>query len=134
MATDYDAQRKNDDESNDDSIEELKGRRNEASKLIGQAIPLVKARFKALVIYNEGSNFSVGANLGLAMFAVNIAAWSEIDRLIAAELHPPTLQKLQAALAGDNVFAVLMDAARVCSLQQVTDAFFEVGGQYRRNV
>ncbi|WP_068395902.1 fused isobutyryl-CoA mutase/GTPase IcmF [Kribbia dieselivorans] len=39
-----------------------------------------------------------------------------------------------AAVAGDNVFAVLMDAARVCSLQQVTDAFFEVGGQYRRNV
>lgn len=56
----------------------------EVAKLIGQAIPLVKARFKALVIYNEGSNFSVGANLGLAMFAVNIAAWSEIDRLIAA--------------------------------------------------
>ena len=31
MATDYDAPRKNDDESNDDSIEELKGRRNEAA-------------------------------------------------------------------------------------------------------
>ncbi len=40
----------------------------------------------------------------------------------------------EAAVSGDNVFAVLMDAARVCSLQQVTDAFFEVGGQYRRNV
>ncbi|MCD6639781.1 MAG: methylmalonyl-CoA mutase family protein, partial [Nocardioides sp.] len=40
----------------------------------------------------------------------------------------------QAAVSGENVFAVLMDAARVCSLQQVTDAFFEVGGQYRRNV
>ena len=40
----------------------------------------------------------------------------------------------EAALAGDNVFAVLMDAARVCTLQQVTEAFFEVGGQYRRNV
>jgi methylmalonyl-CoA mutase len=40
----------------------------------------------------------------------------------------------EAAMAGDNVFAVLMDAARVCSLQQVTEAFFEVGGQYRRNV
>jgi isobutyryl-CoA mutase len=39
-----------------------------------------------------------------------------------------------AAVTGDNVFAVLMDAARVCSLQQVTEAFFEVGGQYRRNV
>jgi methylmalonyl-CoA mutase len=43
-------------------------------------------------------------------------------------------QLRQAAISGDNVFAVLMDAARVCSLQQVTEAFFEVGGQYRRNV
>jgi methylmalonyl-CoA mutase len=40
----------------------------------------------------------------------------------------------EAATSGENVFAVLMDAARVCSLQQVTEAFFEVGGQYRRNV
>jgi methylmalonyl-CoA mutase len=39
-----------------------------------------------------------------------------------------------AATSGENVFAVLMDAARVCSLGQVTEAFFEVGGQYRRNV
>jgi methylmalonyl-CoA mutase len=39
-----------------------------------------------------------------------------------------------AAVNDENVFAVLMDAARVCSLQQVTEAFFEVGGQYRRNV
>jgi len=40
----------------------------------------------------------------------------------------------EAATRGENVFAVLMDAARVCSLGQITDAFFEVGGQYRRNV
>jgi methylmalonyl-CoA mutase len=40
----------------------------------------------------------------------------------------------QAAINGENVFDVLMRAARVCSLQQVTEAFFEVGGQYRRNV
>ncbi|MEU6036648.1 fused isobutyryl-CoA mutase/GTPase IcmF [Actinomadura sp. NPDC047616] len=40
----------------------------------------------------------------------------------------------EAARSGENVFAVLMDAARVCSLQQITEAFFEVGGQYRRNV
>ncbi|MFL6152003.1 MAG: fused isobutyryl-CoA mutase/GTPase IcmF [Ornithinibacter sp.] len=45
------------------------------------------------------------------------------------------LARLKAsATSGENVFAVLMDAARVCSLQQVTEAFFEVGGQYRRNV
>ncbi|HEY4464204.1 MAG TPA: methylmalonyl-CoA mutase family protein, partial [Streptosporangiaceae bacterium] len=40
----------------------------------------------------------------------------------------------ETARSGGNVFGVLMDAARVCSLQQITEAFFEVGGQYRRNI
>jgi methylmalonyl-CoA mutase len=39
-----------------------------------------------------------------------------------------------AARSGGNVFEALMPAARVCSLQQISEAFFEVGGQYRRNV
>ena len=52
-------------------------------KLIGKAIPLVKQGYKALVVYNEGANFSAGANLGLALFAVNIAAWGEVETLVA---------------------------------------------------
>jgi methylmalonyl-CoA mutase len=45
------------------------------------------------------------------------------------------LARLRTAVtAGDNVFAELMSAARVCSLGQLTATFFEVGGQYRRNV
>jgi methylmalonyl-CoA mutase len=51
-----------------------------------------------------------------------------------AEAQEALARLKDAAINGDNVFAVLMDAARVCSLQQVTEAFFEVGGQYRRNV
>ena len=51
--------------------------------LLGKAIKLVKAQYKALVIYNEGANFSVGANLGLALFAANIAAWGEIEKLVS---------------------------------------------------
>lgn len=48
---------------------------------------------------------------------------------------PAALAALQdAAMHGGNVFAALMDAVRVCSLGQISDAFFEVGGQYRRNV
>ncbi|MFE3195673.1 fused isobutyryl-CoA mutase/GTPase IcmF [Nocardia sp. NPDC059240] len=48
---------------------------------------------------------------------------------------PAALARLAAAASSDeNVFEVLMDAARVCTLQQVTDTFFTVGGQYRRNV
>ncbi|KKC26302.1 3-hydroxyacyl-CoA dehydrogenase/enoyl-CoA hydratase family protein [Sphingomonas sp. SRS2] len=51
-------------------------------KLLGQAVEHVATSMKALVVYNEGSNFSAGANLGLALFAVNIAAWGEIDKLV----------------------------------------------------
>ena len=40
----------------------------------------------------------------------------------------------EVATSGGNVFDELMKAARVCSLGQLTDAFFEVGGQYRRNM
>jgi methylmalonyl-CoA mutase len=45
------------------------------------------------------------------------------------------LQRLQQAVIADaNVFAVLMDAVRCCSLGEITHALFEVGGQYRRNM
>jgi methylmalonyl-CoA mutase len=40
----------------------------------------------------------------------------------------------QAVLDNANVFEVLMDAVRHCSLGQITNALFEVGGQYRRNM
>jgi 3-hydroxyacyl-CoA dehydrogenase len=52
--------------------------------LLGKTIDVIREKYKALVIYNEGQNFSVGANLGLAIFAANIAAWSEIDKLLRA--------------------------------------------------
>lgn len=39
--------------------------------------------FAALVIYNEGSAFSAGANLGLALFAANIALWPQIEDLVS---------------------------------------------------
>ncbi len=48
---------------------------------------------------------------------------------------PAMLERLkQAVIRDENVFAVLMDAVRVCSLGQITHALFEVGGQYRRNM
>ena len=48
---------------------------------------------------------------------------------------PAMLDRLrQAVIADRNVFEVLMDAVRVCSLGQITHALFEVGGRYRRNM
>jgi methylmalonyl-CoA mutase len=65
---------------------------------------------------------------------------SQLDRL--ADFHARHADEARAALAelqrvamsGGNVFAALMDAVRSCSLGQISEAFFEVGGQYRRNV
>ncbi len=65
---------------------------------------------------------------------------SQLDRVQAfqkehrSEATEAIARLKEAATSGENVFAVLMEAARVCSLQQVTEAFFEVGGQYRRSV
>jgi methylmalonyl-CoA mutase len=51
------------------------------------------------------------------------------------EAAPQMLERLrQAAMRDENVFEVLMDAVRVCSLGQITHALFEVGGQYRRSM
>ncbi len=48
---------------------------------------------------------------------------------------PAALERLQkVALSGDNIFAELMDTVRVCSLGQITQALYDVGGQYRRNM
>ena len=52
-----------------------------------------------------------------------------------AAVAPAALQALQlAAINNENVFEKLMEAARICSLGQITTALFEVGGQYRRNM
>jgi methylmalonyl-CoA mutase len=65
---------------------------------------------------------------------------SQLQRL--ADFHarhageaPAMLARLQqAVIANANVFEVLMDAVRCCSLGQITHALFEVGGQYRRSM
>jgi methylmalonyl-CoA mutase len=52
-----------------------------------------------------------------------------------ADTRERDLARLQeTALTGGNVFAVLMDAVCTCSLGQITQALFDVGGRYRRNV
>ena len=65
---------------------------------------------------------------------------SQLKRL--ADFHarhaaesPALLARLrQAVIDNGNVFEVLMDAVRGCSLGQITNALFEVGGQYRRSM
>jgi methylmalonyl-CoA mutase len=65
---------------------------------------------------------------------------SQLTRL--AEFHkaheaeaPEALRQLQeAALSGRNIFAEMMNAVRSCSLGQISQALYDVGGKYRRNM
>jgi len=63
--------------------------------LMRQSIELIGAKHKALVIYNEGDNFSAGVNLGLALFAINLGAWPMLEDLVKQ---------------GQQTFAALRDA------------------------
>jgi 3-hydroxyacyl-CoA dehydrogenase len=51
-------------------------------ELIKKSLDHVGKNMKALVIHNEAENFSVGANIGLALFAANIAMWPMIEDMI----------------------------------------------------
>jgi methylmalonyl-CoA mutase len=64
----------------------------------------------------------------------------QLQRLSAFQHRHPNEREEQldrlrdTALEHGNVFAALMDAVRYCSLGEITEALFEVGGRYRRNV
>ena len=72
-----------------------------------------------------------GNRAGEGVAARRVREFQAANPAVAAE----AIARLkEAAVSDQNVFAVLMDAARVCSLGQITEAFFEVGGQYRHDV
>ena len=53
--------------------------------LLGQCVPLIagsKGAYRALVVYNEGENFSAGVNLGLALFVLNVALYPQIEAMV----------------------------------------------------
>ena len=52
--------------------------------LLGKAIGITGQTGRALVIYNEGSQFSAGANLGLALFAANLGLWPQLEEMVTA--------------------------------------------------
>jgi methylmalonyl-CoA mutase len=63
-----------------------------------------------------------------------IARLQQFKRTHAADRLAALEELRAAALRGDNLFEVLMDTVRHCSLGEITDTLFQVGGKYRRNV
>jgi 3-hydroxyacyl-CoA dehydrogenase len=50
--------------------------------MIDTSVEIIPNKYKALVLYNEADNYSVGANIGLALFAANVAAWPQIEGMV----------------------------------------------------
>jgi methylmalonyl-CoA mutase len=63
-----------------------------------------------------------------------IATVENLKTAYATEAEKALKDLQHAAIKNENMFAVLMEACKYCSLGQLTDAMFEVGGQYRRNM
>ena len=101
---------------------------------------------------HDGSYPIVGVNTFLNPKGSGVAGEIELARSTEAEKEsqlarladfhqrhaadaPQALDALRrAVIANDNVFAVLMQAVRCCSLGQISNALYEVGGQYRRSM
>lgn len=54
----------------------------EIMKMIQKSIEIVQKDYKALVVYNEASHFSAGANIGLALFVANLALWNLLEDIV----------------------------------------------------
>ena len=63
-----------------------------------------------------------------------LARLADFQQRHAAQAPAMLARLQQAVMVNANVFEVLMDAVRCCSLGQITHALFEVGGQYRRSM
>ena len=68
------------------------------------------------------------------LFRSQLRRLAEFHALHASESAAMLARLKQAVIENRNVFEVLMEAVRCCSLGQITDALFEVGGQYRRSM
>ena len=88
-------------------------------------------------IGSDGSPTSVPLEVIRADEAEKVRQIERVEALhtVCADRAPAALRQLQeAALQNKNCFEALMEATKVCSLYQITQALFEVGGQYRRNM
>jgi methylmalonyl-CoA mutase len=63
-----------------------------------------------------------------------LAMLKELHKTYGNEAKNAITNLKTASLHNQNVFDKLMETSKYCSIGQITDALFEVGGQYRRNM
>jgi 3-hydroxyacyl-CoA dehydrogenase len=106
-------------------------------EMIGTAVTMIAMSddLKALVIHNEGTNFSVGANLGLALFAANIGLFPQIGELVeggqraylALKYAPFPVVSAPSGMALGGGCEILLHSAHVQAHAETYAGLVEVG-------
>ena len=107
-------------------------------EMIGKVIAMIgdgKDAWKALVIHNEGENFSVGANLGLALFALNVGLYPAIDEMVktgqatykALKYAPFPVVSAPSGMALGGGCEILLHSAHVQAHAELYMGLVEVG-------
>ena len=111
-------------------------RENMCFAALAQCFVLIETRATAISVntFRNPNGEVVQDKLELARSTRASSGGSKAFHATHANESPAMLKRLQkAVIENHNVFEVLMQAVGVCSLGQITNALFEVGGQYRRN-
>jgi 3-hydroxyacyl-CoA dehydrogenase len=103
--------------------------------LVKKSVDHVGKKMKAMVVHNEGDNFSVGANIGLALFAANIAMWPMIEDLIgqgqaaykAVKFAPFPVVGAPSGMALGGGCEILLHCAAVVAHAETYMGLVEVG-------
>jgi 3-hydroxyacyl-CoA dehydrogenase len=103
--------------------------------MVKKSVAHVSKNMKALVVHNEGDNFSVGANIGLALFAANIAMWPMIEDLIgqgqaaykAVKFAPFPVVGAPSGMALGGGCEILLHCAAVVAHAETYMGLVEVG-------
>jgi 3-hydroxyacyl-CoA dehydrogenase len=108
---------------------------NNSMAMVREAAKIDKRGFKALIIGNDGTNFSVGANVGLALFAANTAMWPLLaqnikegqDAYLALKYAPFPVVGAPAGMALGGGCEVLLHCAAIQACAETYIGLVEVG-------
>ena len=109
------------------TLDELEGRDEFVARHIGPNAAEQAAMCAAIGVTNRDELIAQTVPAGIRLKTELPLGESMTEHAALAKLK-------QTVIQNGNVFAELMNAVRVCSLGQITNALFEVGGQYRRSM
>jgi len=116
---------------------------DEALKVLRKGVDASGKSFEDLGFFGKkaiADSIGVDAQTAAKLFSGEIGSVEEAQKAATeaakkkADQDAKLNEMMEKALNNDNIFEILFEAGKVCSLGQMTELLFKVGGQYRRNM